>query len=612
MMAGIMIYGTVVALLIGLAALAVEYIAAQCSRPRRGIWMAALALSLGLPAAMLLSSVPVATGATAPVGSTGATTDPERLEETPVPFQAAHLPPGPAQRVIWPALPSLDKTLLSIWIATSGGLLVFYGLSWRHLLRGRRDWRRRTVDGQEVWVTSNLGPAVFGYLRPRMLLPEWAFDTPAPCRALILSHECEHIAARDPWLLLIALVIVVAVPWNPPLWWQLRRLRFSIEVDCDARVLNRGADLRAYGEALLAIGQRGEITPTGAIALTEATSHLERRIRIMTEPRRKRGWALLAGLFCLSCALIATAGALTSPSVTGDAVLRKLPPDDSNIYSEWAEAAARARFPELFQGKFDGSVEVMVGLDRNGAVLGVQKRPYPSGAIPIARISEDWNLRSSLRYSGQSRGWARAQGLEGHDIVPGLPRLLAWFGPQNTNKLYLSFDVIYAWPRPAEDPSYEFYRTFVDEVYGPQASDAREEALNRAILARYFPDVWHNGMERYPYPKFLWVLLDRHGNILGTGSFLHADLNRMPLEIEGRYPGIKTAEVVGAKVDTDTGHSAWVRFYWVAPDSPVTDLAGVDTAKHVDVVVEATASSNGRFFQIPGFAAIIRASTTTP
>lgn len=77
----------------------------------------------------------------------------------------------------------------------------------------------------------------------------------------------------------------------------------------------------------------------------------------------------------------------------------------------------------------------------------------------------------------------------------------------------------------------------------------------------------------------------------------------MPLEIEGRYPGIKTGEVVGVKVDTARGDSAWMRFFWVAPDSPVTDLAEFDTSKHADVVVDATASSNGRFSQTPGFVA---------
>ena len=606
MMAGVMLYGAAVALLIGLAGLAAEHIAARRFWPRRGIWIATLILSLGLPAVMVLRPRPalVMPRAAVAVLPTGSSVEPERLDRTNTPAREARLPPGPARRMIWPPLPSLDKILRSTWIATSGGLLVFYGLSWTRLLRAQRHWRRETLGGQEVWVTSNLGPAVFGYFTPRVLLPQWAFDAPATSRALILSHEREHIIARDPWLLLLALAIVAAAPWSLPLWWQLRRLRFAIEVDCDARVLSRGADLRTYGEVLLAVGHRGIISSMGVMALTEMISDLERRIRIMTERHRKPGWALPGAFFGLSFAFIAAASALTAPSVTGDPVLRKPPPEDGNIYLEWAEAAARAKFPELFQGKFAGSVEVMVGLDRNGAILGVEKRQLPAGPIPLSHLFDDRNFRSATRYGGHGgRGWAHAHGLEGHDIVPGFPKLLAWFGPRNTNKLYLSFDVIYAWPRRGDDPSYEFYRTLVDEIYAPEAPNAQEEALNRAILARYFPDVWQKGMQQYPYPKSLWVLLDRHGNIWGAGRVLYPNPELLLQEIEGRYPGITTGETAGAEVDTDTGHSAWVRFVWLGPDSPVTDLTGVDTAKRADVVIDATASRDGIARATLGFAA---------
>ena len=582
MMAGLMLYGTAVALLIGLAGLAAEHVTARHCWPRRGIWMATLILSLGLPAVMVLGARPIAVAPGAPMAvlPTDSTTVPERLDQSNsnTPVHAAQLPPRPVWRMIWPALPSLDTILRSIWIATSGGLVLFYSLSWMRLLRAQRNCRRETLNGQEVWITSNLGPAVFGYLRPRVLLPQWAFDAPAASRALILSHEREHIAARDPWLLLLALAIVAAAPWNLPLWWELRRLRFAIEVDCDARVLRRGADVCTYGEVLLAVGQQRAITPMGVVALTETTSLLERRIRIMTEQQPKRGWVLLGALFGLSFALIAAASALTAPPATGPAaagtVLRKLPPEDRNIYLEWAEAAARAKFPELFQGEFDGSVWVMVGLDRNGTVLGVETKPLPAGPIPLARLSDNLNARSAVRYGGHRWGWAHMHGLEGYDVVAGLPKLLAWFGPRNVNKLYLSCDVIYAWPQRQDHPSYEFYRTLVDEIYGQRAPDAQEEALNRAIVARYFPDVWQNGMQQYPYPKSLWVLLDRHGNIWSTGRVLYSNPDLMLQEIEGRYPGIRTGETEGSRVETDTGHSTWVRFVWLAPDSPVTDLAG--------------------------------------
>jgi hypothetical protein len=38
----------------------------------------------------------------------------------------------------------------------------------------------------------------------------------------------------------VALLVAVLVPWNLPVWRQLRRLRLAMEVDCDARVLRGG------------------------------------------------------------------------------------------------------------------------------------------------------------------------------------------------------------------------------------------------------------------------------------------------------------------------------------------------------------------------------------
>lgn len=41
------------------------------------------------------------------------------------------------------------------------------------------------------------------------------------------------------------------MPWNPALWWIVRRLRLAIETDCDRRVLHAGTDVHAYGVLLL-------------------------------------------------------------------------------------------------------------------------------------------------------------------------------------------------------------------------------------------------------------------------------------------------------------------------------------------------------------------------
>jgi len=83
------------------------------------------------------------------------------------------------------------------------------------------------------------------------------------------------------------------MPWNLPLWWQLRRLRRAIEVDCDARVLNAGHDVNRYGETLLEVGQRHSAFLGSVAAMSESKSFLEQRIRIMLS-KPKRWWKISA------------------------------------------------------------------------------------------------------------------------------------------------------------------------------------------------------------------------------------------------------------------------------------------------------------------------------
>ena len=53
-----------------------------------------------------------------------------------------------------------------------------------------------------------------------------------------MAHERSHLDAGDPRLIALAVTLLVLMPWNPLLWWQFRRLRRAIEVDCDTRVLS--------------------------------------------------------------------------------------------------------------------------------------------------------------------------------------------------------------------------------------------------------------------------------------------------------------------------------------------------------------------------------------
>src|SRR5207247_28764 len=116
-----------------------------------------------------------------------------------------------------------------------------------------------------------------------------------------------HIRARDPWLLAGGAAVLLLTPWNPLVWWQVRRLRLAVEMDCDARVLARDGDAPAYGELLLRVGQRRARLPLGAPALGEPVSFLGRRIRRMVTalPRWRWAGAAAGGLIAVAAVIAA-------------------------------------------------------------------------------------------------------------------------------------------------------------------------------------------------------------------------------------------------------------------------------------------------------------------
>jgi beta-lactamase regulating signal transducer with metallopeptidase domain len=394
MISVLMLYGTKVALLMGLAGLALERVAAWRGLPRRGLWAMALVLSVALPALAVLTPkqamAPRTLAANPSPSSAAAPNAVAQAFRTPDAAPSAAIQSLPRQRhTTWPTRASVEQVLRTVWSAASVGLVTFYALLWLRLRLAARYWRRERIDDQEVWITESLGPAVLGFIKPAILMPQWALDAPSDARAVVLAHEQQHIAARDPALLLLALVLVVIAPWNLPLWWQLRRLRFAIEVDCDARVLGCGAEPKAYGEVLLAIGERRTFTPVGAIALTEPASQLLRRIQIMTARLPKRGKRAIAAAIALSLSCLAVAAELQAPTlratvVSGEAsvgALRKLPIGEDPRQAD-VRSLVHATYPELFSASAaPNPVLVTLFLNQDGTLLksfreDIEPRPW--------------------------------------------------------------------------------------------------------------------------------------------------------------------------------------------------------------------------------------------
>ncbi len=99
---------------------------------------------------------------------------------------------------------------------------------------------------------------------------------------------------RSSWT--AGLAAVVAFPWNPALWWQLRSLRRAVELDCDRRVLRAGTPAVPYGRLLLRVGSRLPAKPPTLLpALASTRSELEDRLEALRpRPRRRAVPRLLA------------------------------------------------------------------------------------------------------------------------------------------------------------------------------------------------------------------------------------------------------------------------------------------------------------------------------
>jgi TonB-dependent SusC/RagA subfamily outer membrane receptor len=170
-------------------------------------------------------------------------------------------------------------------------------------------WKTQRVGEEEVLVSEEMGPAVLGLIRPRIVLPVWALELGQEKLEMILLHEREHQRARDPALLTLGLLLAAITPWNPGLWWMTRRLHLAVEGDCDGRVLARGVPPKSYGSLLLEVASGARGLSALAPALAEGgLTFLERRLLMIRSTVRKHrfGVAALAalasgGLLALAC-----------------------------------------------------------------------------------------------------------------------------------------------------------------------------------------------------------------------------------------------------------------------------------------------------------------------
>jgi beta-lactamase regulating signal transducer with metallopeptidase domain len=295
-----MAYSTLVGALAYAVAVALDRLAATVNTGRRWVWASAIVVVMVAPVILATREPPAATPVVVSQSINGVAAVSASTPATSV---------APA-RASLPSALTADVLARDAWLAMSLIYFVWIARGAISVYRRSARWPSVERDGLRVLIAPDVGPAVVGMIRPRIVLPQWTLSLDPIAQRLVLRHEAEHLRAHDPQLLLAATFAAGVFPWNPLLWALRARLRLAIEIDCDRRVLCDDDQALEYGRLLLAVSARRTVRLPLAASLAERRP-LERRIKAMTAlpPRHPR----LLSAACIAIALMVTTAAVRAP-----------------------------------------------------------------------------------------------------------------------------------------------------------------------------------------------------------------------------------------------------------------------------------------------------------
>lgn len=204
------------------------------------------------------------------------------------------------------------------WLAAAWllGALWLAARLWRQQQTFRRHLGALRVreDGICIGAGQQIGPAVIGALRPRIVLPadfEQRYD--AQQRELVLAHERCHLQRGDLQVNLLLCALRCVYWFNPLVHLAAVRLRLDQELACDAAVLKRHPHARrAYADAMLNTQLADLGLPVGCY--WQSSHPLKWRIAMLKHPSPGPGRLLLgASLALIGCSASALSAWAAQP-----------------------------------------------------------------------------------------------------------------------------------------------------------------------------------------------------------------------------------------------------------------------------------------------------------
>jgi Tol biopolymer transport system component/beta-lactamase regulating signal transducer with metallopeptidase domain len=226
-----------------------------------------------------------------------------------------------------PAFLEVADVLPSIWLAGALVLAVYVCANNFNLLRIVK--RERPLTDQkildlledckaEMGIRTILGivttdkvksPALFGFIRPRLLLPKGMLETLSREELrYVFLHELAHLKRHDIYIGYLSSLLQVLHWFNPLIWLAFHRLRADRELACDALVLARtqSGQAKDYGRTIVCLLERfSRPRHLPAMAgILETKAQLKRRIKMIARFKKNSyqwsPWAILL-IIILAC-----------------------------------------------------------------------------------------------------------------------------------------------------------------------------------------------------------------------------------------------------------------------------------------------------------------------
>lgn len=320
----------------------------------------------------------------------------QSITQTTVALPTTNIQQTKATRINYFALAS--NLALGAWMVCSLGLIIRILRSWLCIVRIERtavpdpivqdDCRQLAIQlgypcprvVRSRWIDT---PCQAGIFRPVVVLP--AAESSSAELTSILVHELAHIARRDvTWIVIFRLTIAL-LPFQPLLWWLLRRHESAMEHACDDVVVRHTAEPATYAQQLLELASSRRSHQVLGVSMVARPSMLGQRIRRIMDAQNRRDYTSPRRLRCwLGCALLLQCVIVSWLWLPAHA-------HESSTAQQSTQAASK---PEEPSTPLDWIV--------SGQVIGVNGQPVSGASVSVTSMKY-WSFRQDLVTDGDGK-----------------------------------------------------------------------------------------------------------------------------------------------------------------------------------------------------------------